>query len=61
MSLQLLRHLTNPYARIMNFDLIIEHLGAALPNLLALYAFGSRIQDSANADSDLDLAVLVAG
>lgn len=32
-----------------------------LPDLLALYAFGSRIQGQANADSDLDLAVLVAG
>lgn len=32
-----------------------------LPGLLGLYAFGSRIQGTACSDSDLDLAVLVAG
>lgn len=32
-----------------------------LPGLLGLYAFGSRIQSTARSDSDLDLAVLVAG
>ncbi|WP_292996284.1 nucleotidyltransferase domain-containing protein [Nitrosomonas sp.] len=32
-----------------------------MPNLLAIYAFGSRIQGTAQIDSDLDLAVLVAG
>lgn len=32
-----------------------------LPGLLGLYAFGSRIQGTARSDSDLDLAVLVAG
>ncbi len=32
-----------------------------IPNLLAIYAFGSRIQGTANAQSDLDLAVLVEG
>lgn len=31
------------------------------PQLLAIYAFGSRIQGTANTQSDLDLAVLVAG
>ncbi|MDZ4104856.1 MAG: nucleotidyltransferase domain-containing protein [Nitrosomonas sp.] len=36
-------------------------LQASLPNLLAIYAFGSRIQGTAQIDSDLDLAVLVAG
>ncbi|MDB5929675.1 MAG: polymerase, beta domain protein region [Polaromonas sp.] len=34
---------------------------AAIPELLAIYAFGSRVQGTAGADSDLDLAVLVAG
>jgi predicted nucleotidyltransferase len=40
---------------------LIDTLQARLPNLLAIYAFGSRIQGGANANSDLDLAVLVAG
>ena len=33
---------------------------AALPDAHAVYAFGSRIDGSANAESDLDLAVLPA-
>lgn len=33
----------------------------ALPNALGIYAFGSQVQGTANKDSDLDLAVLVAG
>lgn len=33
----------------------------AFPNTLAIYAFGSRINGTANTQSDLDLAVLVAG
>jgi predicted nucleotidyltransferase len=40
---------------------MIEQLQKAFPNLLAIYAFGSRVQGTANAQSDLDLAVLVAG
>ena len=32
-----------------------------VPGLLAVYGFGSRIQGAARADSDLDMAVLVAG
>jgi len=42
-------------------QLIQEHLLAAFPNTLGIYAFGSRVQGTANAQSDLDLAVLVAG
>lgn len=42
-------------------DDIVAMLQAALPNLLAVYAFGSRVQGTARPDSDLDLAVLVAG
>ncbi|MBK1631468.1 DNA polymerase subunit beta [Thiohalocapsa halophila] len=42
-------------------EALIAHLGHRLTNLLAVYAFGSRIQGTASADSDLDLAVLVAG
>lgn len=40
---------------------IIAQLQARLDGLLAIYAFGSRIHGNANAESDLDLAVLVAG
>lgn len=40
---------------------VVAALQARVPDLLAVYAFGSRVQGTANADSDLDLAVLVAG
>ncbi len=40
---------------------VVNTLRTAFPHLLAIYAFGSRVQGRANADSDLDLAVLVAG
>jgi uncharacterized protein len=40
---------------------VVQLLLDALPNVLAIYAFGSRVQGTANVDSDLDLAVLVAG
>lgn len=42
-------------------DAIVQSLQAKVPNLLAVYAFGSRVQGLAGPDSDLDLAVLVAG
>lgn len=45
----------------MNQDAIIQTLRNRLPNLLAIYAFGSRVQGTAGAESDLDLAVLVEG
>ena len=45
----------------MNREAILQILQHRVPNLLAIYAFGSRIQGSAQPDSDLDLAVLVAG
>ena len=38
---------------------LVSLLRAALPDALAIYAFGSRVQASARPDSDLDLAVLV--
>ena len=41
--------------------IVVATLRAAFPRALAIYAFGSRVQGTANADSDLDLAVLVAG
>ncbi len=40
---------------------LVSAIRAAFSNTLAIYAFGSRLNATANADSDLDLAVLVAG
>lgn len=40
---------------------VVAALRHAFPNVLAIYAFGSRIQGTAREDSDLDLAILVAG
>lgn len=45
----------------MSREAIVQALQAKLPNLLAVYAFGSRVQGYAGAESDLDLAVLVEG
>lgn len=45
----------------MKQQAIIQTLQTRLSGLMAVYAFGSRIQGNANDDSDLDLAVLVAG
>jgi len=45
----------------MNSDRIVAMLKSRIPNLLAVHAFGSRVQATARVDSDLDLAVLVAG
>jgi predicted nucleotidyltransferase len=45
----------------MNTVAILEKLHQQIPQLLAVYAFGSRIHGDANQDSDLDLAVLVEG
>ncbi len=45
----------------MKRDALIHSLQAKIPDLLAIYAFGSRIQGTARPDSDLDLAILVAG
>lgn len=38
---------------------LVARLQRDLPGLLAVYAFGSRIQGTAGPDSDLDLAVLL--
>jgi uncharacterized protein len=40
---------------------LVRDILAAMPNALAIYAFGSRVEGQAHAESDLDLAVLVAG
>ncbi|MBH3341825.1 nucleotidyltransferase domain-containing protein [Pseudomonas mendocina] len=45
----------------MNKVVLIELLRSRLDGLLAVYAFGSRIQGTADECSDLDLAVLVPG
>lgn len=48
----------------MHKESLIAQLKQRLPGLLAVYAFGSRIQNQgvkARPDSDLDLAVLVEG
>lgn len=45
----------------MNADPFIQILQKRVPELLAIYAFGSRVRGSAGAESDLDLAILVAG
>ena len=45
----------------MNRSALIQTLQARMPKLLAIYAFGSQVQGTAGPDSDLDLAVLVAG
>src|SRR5690625_5001730 len=42
-------------------ETITVHLRTKLSDLLAVYAFGSRIQGTYNPQSDLDLAVLVGG
>jgi predicted nucleotidyltransferase len=48
-------------AALVNDDIIVAAICNAFPLALAVYAFGSRINGTANADSDLDLAVLAAG
>jgi predicted nucleotidyltransferase len=40
---------------------IVAAIRAELPSALAIYAFGSQVNATANGNSDLDLAVLVAG
>lgn len=40
---------------------IVGAIRERLPSVLAVYAFGSRVQGMAGPQSDLDLAVLVAG
>lgn len=45
----------------MDPDTLLHRVRERLPALLAFYAFGSRIDGTAGPDSDLDLAVLVAG
>jgi predicted nucleotidyltransferase len=52
--------ITDQYNPI-NHLCVVQTLQDRVPDLLAIYAFGSRVQGTAGAESDLDLAVLVAG
>ncbi|TRO24080.1 nucleotidyltransferase domain-containing protein [Ectopseudomonas mendocina] len=45
----------------MNRETLIGLLRSRLDGVLAIYAFGSRVQGTADSRSDLDLAVLVRG
>jgi uncharacterized protein len=45
----------------MDRNAIVDTVRSSLPGVLAVYAFGSRIRGDAGPQSDLDLAVLVAG
>lgn len=45
----------------MNRNAILNLVQSRFPNLLALYAFGSRVTGQATSESDLDLAILVDG
>lgn len=47
--------------RNMKIEAVLAHLLASIPDLMAVYVFGSQATGEANADSDLDLAVLAAG
>jgi predicted nucleotidyltransferase len=44
---------------VKHYQRILDLLRAALPQALAVYAFGSQLAGTAQAGSDLDLAVLV--
>jgi predicted nucleotidyltransferase len=45
----------------MDIQKASQHLRDRLPGLLAIYLFGSHASGDSNADSDLDLAVLLPG
>lgn len=46
---------------LVNDGPIVTTICARFPKVIAIYAFGSQINGTADAGSDLDLAVLVAG
>lgn len=45
----------------MDIQALLTHLQDHLPDLLAVYLFGSHAQGTAGPDSDVDMAVLVPG
>lgn len=56
------RQMLSPIRLLLAADgLIVTSICARFPNAIAIYAFGSQIQGTADRESDLDLAVLVAG
>jgi predicted nucleotidyltransferase len=42
----------------MNDHALVEHIRKSVPDLIALYRFGSQAKGTARPDSDIDLAVL---
>jgi predicted nucleotidyltransferase len=50
-----------PRGRDIDKGAVLHLLQGCFPELLALYAFGSRVTGGATAESDLDLAILVDG
>jgi predicted nucleotidyltransferase len=42
----------------MNDHALVEHIRKSVPDLIALYRFGSQAKGTARPDSDMDLAVL---
>lgn len=42
----------------MNDNALLEHIRQSIPDLIALYRFGSQAKGTARPDSDIDLAVL---
>ncbi len=51
----------NTPALLDTYAPLVQIIRQAMPKLLAIHAFGSRIAGTARLDSDLDLAVLVEG
>lgn len=49
------------YSKPSAYQPILTLIQSVIPNILAVYAFGSRVTGCAQENSDLDLAVLVAG
>jgi predicted nucleotidyltransferase len=45
----------------MNIQALLTHLQNHLPDLLAVYLFGSHAQRTAGPESDVDVAVLLSG
>jgi uncharacterized protein len=52
---------TDWHAVLAPEGVVVGQLRSSFPGTLAVYAFGSRINGGATADSDLDLAILVPG
>ena len=48
-------------ASLARYGDLVNPIRATFPKTLAIYAFGSRINGTADVNSDLDLAILVAG